>query len=80
MAWTIADVGGWRRPRLGRPTWWHALGLGGATIVTVITFTATSAIPPNEAPGAVTYVRVVEPTPPKPRDVEIRPRIAPTTR
>lgn len=61
--WTGADTGGWRRPRMGRPTWWHALGLGGATIITAITFSATSATPPFTAPagpGAVTYVRSVE--------------------
>lgn len=66
MGWVVADVGGWRRPRLGRPSWWQMLGLGGAMIVTAITFTATSATPPNKAPGDITYVRVVEPKPPKP--------------
>lgn len=64
--WTGADRGGWRRPRMGRPTWWQALGLGGATIVTAITFSATSATPPYTAPGAVTYVRVVERDPTRP--------------
>lgn len=70
MAWAVADVGGWRRPRLGPPSWWQALGLGGATIATAITFTATSATPSNKVPGAgqgaVTYVRVIEPKPPQP--------------
>ncbi|MES2903902.1 MAG: J domain-containing protein [Pseudomonadota bacterium] len=68
MVWAVTDIGGWRRPRWGRPTWWQALGLVSASIVTVMTFTATSAIPPNEAPGAITYVRLVEPRPPKPNN------------
>ena len=67
MNWVVADVGGWRRPRLGRPSWWQIVMLGGATVATAITFTATSATPPNKAP-VVTYVRVIDPTPPKPAD------------
>ena len=64
MNWVVADVGGWRRPRLGRPSWWQMIMLGGATIATAITFSATSATPPNDAP-AITYVRLAEPMPPK---------------
>ncbi|MEO7410461.1 MAG: DnaJ domain-containing protein [Sphingomicrobium sp.] len=78
-AFTVADVGGWRRPRLGRPTWWHALGLGGATIVTAITFSATSAIPPNNAPGDITYVRVIEAKPLKAGEERVGVRARQTT-
>lgn len=77
MAWTMADIGGWRRPRFGRPTWWQALGLAGASIVTVMTFSATSATPPFTAPTdapVVTYVRSVEPGPPKPDTARPRDR------
>ena len=80
MAWAMADIGGWRRPRWGRPTWWQALGLAGASIVTVMTFTATSAIPPNEAPGAITYVRLVESAPPKPASERDRARARPAAK
>ena len=66
MSWTVADAGGWRRPRLGRPSWWQAFALGGATIVTAIIFSATSATPgfsPPDAAMAVTYVRSVDSAP-----------------
>ena len=78
MNWVVADVGGWRRPRLGRPSWWQMVMLGGATIVTAITFTATSATPPNDAP-AITYVRLVDPKPPKPVDEREVKRARPMT-
>ena len=78
MSWVVADIGGWRRPRLGRPSWWQMVMLGGATIVTAITFTATSATPPNDAP-AITYVRLVDPKPPKPVEEREIKRARPTT-
>ncbi len=74
MNWTVADVGGWRRPRLGRPSWWQMLGLGGATIVTAITFSATSATPPNQVAGDITYIRSVAPAPPQVQDKRTRSR------
>lgn len=77
MAWSMADVGGWRRPRWGRPTWWQAAGLAGASIVTVMTFSATSATPPFPAPATVTYVRLV-PKPPQPVDERKSERVRPT--
>ncbi len=77
MAWAVADAGGWRRPRWGRPTWWQALGLVSASIVTVMTFSATSATPPfspaTETPK-VTYIRSIAGTPPKSTEVRTRDR------
>lgn len=80
MAWSLADIGGWRRPRWGRPTWWQAAGLAGASIVTVMTFSATSATPPFPAPAdapVVTYVRMV-PKPPQPVEERESERVRPT--
>jgi hypothetical protein len=79
MSWVVADVGGWRRPRLGRPTWWQVLGLGGATIATAITFTATSATPSITAPSAVIYMRMVEPMLPQPGSERHGDRAKPAT-
>lgn len=79
MSWTVADAGGWRRPRFGRPTWWQTLGFAGATIVTVMTFSATSAIPPVAPPKdarVTTYVRTIEPVPPRPSGVRLREPVA----
>lgn len=79
MRWATADTGGWRRPRWGRPTWWQALGLAGASVVTMMTFSATSATPPFTPPKetpVVTYVRSVEPAPPQTPEPRPRARTA----
>lgn len=66
ISWAVGDTGGWRRPRWSRPTWWQALGLAGASVVTMMTFSATSATPPFTPPKdapVVTYVRTIQPAP-----------------
>jgi len=77
--WTGDNAAAMRRLRRGRPTWWQLVGLGGASIVTAITFSATSATPPfvapAAAPGAIAYVGSVA-GPPKSPEPRKRPRAA----